>query len=92
MRETILTDDEGTRYCYENIKTQGWLAGHTSGLDAAVNFLKDRAVELFKAGKDSEATQLRKLADEMQCKLEPNMKARARRHEDEFPAIVLPEE
>lgn len=89
MSDVIMTDEDGTRYSYENITTQGWLLGHTSGLDAAVEFLKERAVVLFRAGKDDEATRMRRLADEMKKELEPSMRARVERHEKEHPAVIL---
>lgn len=88
MGDLIMTDAEGHRYSYENIKTQGWLDGHLSGLDAAAEYLKELAVELFKAGKDKEASDMRKLAEKMVQMLEPQLKERARRHESEFPADI----
>lgn len=87
-RDVILTDESDVRYSFSNIKTQGWLNGHTSGLDAAVSWLKERAVTLFREGKDEAATNLRKLADQMDRELRPDMEARAKRHEREFPAVV----
>jgi hypothetical protein len=91
-RETLLTDEDGTKYSYENIKTQGWLIGHTSGLDAAINYLKDRAVELFRDGKDDAAIGCRRLAEAMDKALRPDMERNSKRHEKEFPAIVVEEE
>ncbi|HSX22848.1 MAG TPA: hypothetical protein VLE97_08765 [Gaiellaceae bacterium] len=87
-RDVILTDESDVRYSFSNIKTQGWLNGHTSGLDAAVGWLKERAVKLFRDGKDDAATNLRKLADQMDRELRPDMEARAKRHEKEFPAVI----
>ena len=88
MADTILTDENGARYSFANIKTQGFLNGHTSGLDAAVDWLKERAVSLFRDGKDEAATSLRKLAEDMKHALRPAMEQRARRHEREFPYVI----
>ena len=88
MADTILTDEGDVRYSFENIRTQGWLNGHASGLDAAVGWLKERAVVLFREGKDEAATNLRKLADDMDRALRPTMEQRAKRHEREFPAVI----
>jgi hypothetical protein len=92
MADLIMTDDEGRKYSYENLKTQGWLEGHSSGLDAAANYLKDLAVELFKSGKDTEAMAMRKLAEKMVQDLEPDMRKRAIAHEHNFPADVTDQE
>jgi len=88
VADTILTDEGDVRYSFENIRTQGWLNGHASGLDAAVGWLKERAVVLFREGKDEAATNLRKLADDMDRALRPTMEQRAKRHEREFPAVI----
>lgn len=88
MADVILTDDADVRYSYENIRTQGWLDGHPSGLDDAVAWLKERAVRLFREGKDEAATGLRRLADEMRDALYPVMAERAHRHEQEHPAVI----
>ena len=91
-RDVILTAEDGTKYSFDNIKTQGWLNGHYSGLDVAANYIKVKAVELFKAGKDEEAVKLRKLAEELVKKLEPDMRSRAERHEREFPMVIADDE
>jgi hypothetical protein len=88
MADTILTDDTGQQYSYENIKTQGWLDGHEAGLDQAVEWLNTQAVSAFKAGDDSIAISLRQLAKQMRSELEPAMKRRAAEHERDFPGIV----
>lgn len=92
MSDTILTDEDGVRYSFDNIRTQGWLNGHASGLSAAVTWLKERAVTLFREGKDESATNLRKLADDMDRALRPLMEQKAKRHEHDFPSIVEDEE
>jgi len=88
MSDTIMRDESGVRYSYDNIKTQGWLNGHTSGLDAAVSWLKERAIVLFRDGKYDAAISMRKLADDMHAALYEDMEERASRHQDEFPAVV----
>jgi hypothetical protein len=85
MADLTLTDNDGDHYSFDNIRTQGWLSGHVCGLDMAVEWLKERAVVLFREGKDETATNLRKLADDMRRALQPQLEERARRHEREFP-------
>ncbi len=89
--DTILTDECGVRHSFDNIRTQGWLDGHASGLDAAVEWLKERAVLLFRDGKDDPARDLRRLADDMDRALRPVMEQRAERHQTEFPSAMSPE-
>lgn len=91
MRDTILIDKEGDHYSFSNIRTQGWLNGHSAGLDMAVEWLKERAVTLFRDGKDEAATNLRKLALDMDRALRPVMEQRARRHDGEHPCIITEE-
>jgi len=88
VADTILTDEDGTRYSMDNIRTLGSLRGHASGLDTAVEWLMERAVTLFREGKIEEATGLRKLSADMLRSLRPTMEERARRHEREFPIVV----
>ena len=91
-RETVLMDAEGIKYSYENLKTQGWLEGHYSGLDHAIIWLKDHAVKLFQAGQHDQAIKMQKLADEMQKALEPGMRKRAKDHEKDFPVVIIDED
>jgi hypothetical protein len=88
VADLILKDDDGDRYSFENIRTQGWLEGHTSGLDAAVTWLKERAVTLFRHGKDADAKNLRLLAEDMDRALRTAMEANSKRHEREHPGRV----
>jgi hypothetical protein len=88
VTDKILTDEDGVHYSFNNIRTQGWLNGHTSGLSDAVTWLKERAVVLFREGKDESAIHLRRLADDMEHALRPVMEQRAKRHEREFPAVI----
>jgi hypothetical protein len=92
MADTILTDLDGARYSFDKIRTQGYLNGHAAGLDAAVDWLKERAVTLFRDGKDEAATSLRKLADDMKRALRPVMEERAKRYEREFPYVIESDE
>jgi hypothetical protein len=87
-RDTILTDEADVRYSYDNLKTQSWLEGHTNGLDAAAEYLRERAVKLFRDGKDEEAVRLRRLADDMAKELRPQMEKRAKDHAKIHPIIV----
>jgi len=88
VRDELLTAKDGTLYSFNNIRTQGWLNGHTSGLAEAVNWLKEQAVARFREGKDDAAKDLRRLAENMEHELRPGMEQRAKRHEREHPAIV----
>jgi hypothetical protein len=87
-RDTILTDEAGVRYSHDNLRTQGWLDGRASGLDAAAEFLRERAVQLFRDGKDDEATRLRRLAEEMVKELRPQMEERSKEHAENHPIVV----
>ena len=87
-RDTILTDEAGVRYSYDNLRTQGWLDGHASGLVAAVEFLRERAVKLFRDGKDDEATRLRRLSEEMVKNLRPQMEERSKEHAKNHPIVI----
>ena len=87
-RDTILTDEAGVRYSYDNLRTQGWLDGHVSGLDIAAEFLRERAVKLFRDGKDDEATRLRRLLEEMVKELRPQMEERSKGHAKNHPIII----
>ncbi len=86
--DLILTDEDGVRYSYDNLRTQGWLDGHMSGLDIAAEFLRERAVKLFRDGKDDEATRLRRLAEEMAKELSPQMEKRSKEHARNNPIVI----
>jgi hypothetical protein len=87
-RDTILTDEDNVRYSYDNLKTQGWLDGHVSGLNAAAEYLRELAVALFRDGKDDKATYLRRMAEDMVAALRPQMEKRSKDHAKEFPIII----
>jgi hypothetical protein len=87
-RDVILTDEAGVRYSYENLRTQGWLDGHASGLESAADFLLDRAVKLFRDGKDDEAVRLRRLAEEMVKDLRPQMERNSEAHVQNHPIVI----
>ena len=87
-RDTILTDEADVRYSYSNLKTQGWLEGHVGGIEAAAEFLHERAVKLFREGKDAEATRLRCLAEDMVKALRPQLEARAKHHATDHPIVI----
>lgn len=87
-RDTILTDDADVRYSYDNLRTQGWLDGHISGLNAAAEYLRELAVTLFRDGKDDKAVYLRRMADDMVNALRPQMEKRSKDHAKECPIII----
>ena len=88
--DTILRDPEGREYSLDNLSTQRWLDGHEPGLDLAAGWLREKAVGLFRQGRDEEATRLRKMADEMQAEISASLRARCADHQREYP-IVLPD-
>ena len=87
-RDIILKDHEGTRYSFDNIKTQGYLDGHSPRVAAAVNWLRNKSVDLFRVKKDQEAIMIRDLADELLAKVDPGVREHAKRHSREYPIIL----
>lgn len=84
-RDTILKDEEGNLYSFDNLSTQRWLEGHLPGVELAVGLIRDRALKAFAAKKDTEAIALRNLADEILAELTPKVKLRAAEHEKNHP-------
>jgi len=84
-RDTILKDKDGNRYSYDNLSTQKWLDGHRPGALAVVAWLREKAVDLFRQGKDDAAVQLRKLAEDATKEVIPKLEAQASEHLVEFP-------
>lgn len=84
-RDTLLKDDAGTVYSFDNLATQKWLEGHYSGLDGCVEWLNSKAGKLFSARDNAAAVAMQRLSDEMKDELRPRMVARAKEHEEEFP-------
>lgn len=86
--DTILRDPEGREYSLDNLSTQRWLDGHEPGLDLAASWLRERAVEYFRQGKDEEATRQRKMADEMQEEISTSLRLRCAVHQREYPSVL----
>lgn len=84
MRNWIAKDSDGISWDLNALSTQKWLDGHGPGIESAIVFVKERAMNFFKDKKDSEARMLRDLADEMQ-KLIKEAKLKAEKHKKEFP-------
>lgn len=84
-RETIVTDDEGNRYSFDNLATQKWLEGQSRGLDCCVEWLNAEATLLFGQRKTEDAVAMQRLADRMKSTLLPELTNRAKEHEQEFP-------
>lgn len=84
-RETLVKDNEGNTYSFDNLATQKWLEGHYSGLDQCCTWLDQKANALFGQRKRDEAIKLQSLADELKKGLRPLMVERAKEHEKEFP-------
>lgn len=91
-RDVILKDDGGTRFSYDNIRGGGYKWGEVSGVDSASGWLNEKAVELFRIGKDSEAVALRELAKELRATLGKESRRMATVHDEQYPAIVSEEE
>lgn len=89
MADTQLTDEHGNRYSYDNIATLQWLRGHVPGVEAAANWIKERAVKLFQEGKYAEAQRLREMAIELTMALVPDMEKRAKQQEHDYPESML---
>ncbi len=87
-RDITLTDPDGVRYSYERISTQNWLNGHVPGMEAAAGWLRERAVVLFRNGNDTAAVNLRKLADDMERELKPDMQKRIDDHYRDHPEVL----
>ena len=92
MGDTILKDEHGTRYSYDRIATQSYLAGQPVGLDAAAAFLKRQAVKLFEDGKDAEAVAMRKLAERMVAEVKPGLEEAMRKHLRDYPEQLSDDE
>lgn len=88
--DTILKDEQGVRHSYDNIKTQGWLNGQPIGAQAAVNYLREKAVGLFRNGKYDEAIAMQKLATEVLEKVVPGLEDAAKIHEITYPEELDP--
>lgn len=70
----------------DHLRTQSWLNGHVAGLEEVATWLLDQACVLFRAGKDGEATALRRLVQDMVTQLKPKMEARLDEHREAYPA------
>lgn len=88
-RDTILTDSDGVRYSYDNLRTQSWLEGHTPGAEEAVVVILEKAVSLFREGHHQKAIEMQNLAKEIEEKVTHTQAERSKRHGKEYP-IVLP--
>jgi len=83
--DTILKDEEGNSYSFDNLATQRWLEGQESGALAAMQYLRGKAIKAFEDKKDKEAVLLRDLADEIGAKVLPQLREKAQKHADDFP-------
>lgn len=91
-RDTILTDEDGNRYSYERIKTQGWLNGHVLGAEAIVDWLKNKAVDMFKAGRHDEAAKMQLLAVEAAKAVIPKLRNDAEVNGRAYPEMMTDKE
>lgn len=87
-RDTILTDGDGKKYSFDNLGTQHWLEGHVPGMDRAVAYLKAKAVDLFREGKDAEAVELRQLADQLKAEIGPELHRAIAEHRRDYPIEI----
>jgi DNA-binding GntR family transcriptional regulator len=84
-RDTILKASDGTRYSLDNLATQKWLDGHAPGAERVAGWLTGQAIEAFRAGRDDEASLLRRLAARIQEELIPQLRQKAKDHEIAHP-------
>jgi hypothetical protein len=86
--DVVLTDENGRRYSYENIRTQSWLDGHLHGMEAAAGWLRRKASRLFEAGRNKEAVVLRNMANDMAKELGVSLKAQSSTHREAHPEVI----
>ena len=84
-RDAILTSDDGTRYSYDALTTQSFLEGHAPGAQAAASWLVDRAILLFRAGRDDEARLLRETAAALLKEVIPKLEKQKADHARDYP-------
>ena len=80
---------DGEIYSYENLRTQGWLDGHKPGVEMAVGWLRNEAIQLFTYGQDERAIALRKMAERMEVELVKIVDERAKEHRTAYPEMVV---
>lgn len=85
-RETFAKTDDGVIYSIDNLSTQKWLEGQPVGLDACVNWINEKAAQLFIQRQTSESLAMQSLADELKETLRPALEERAKTHKVEFPS------
>jgi len=84
-QDTLLKDNEGNCYSFDNLATQKWLEGHKAGAQTVAGFLLEKATKAFSEKRDSEAMLLRKLSDEILATIVPKMEERAKEHSVNHP-------
>jgi hypothetical protein len=89
-RDTILADDAGVQYSYDNIKTQGYLEGQTRGAELVCGFIRKQAAEAFGDKHDEKAHLLRNLVNEIDSGLIRGLREAAEKHSASNPE-TLPE-
>lgn len=87
-RDTELRDGEGKVWSLDNLCTQHWLDGQPTGAEKAAGWLNEKAVTLFREGKDAEAIAMKKLAKEMLDGVLPGLKKESEKHKTAFPEVI----
>jgi pyrroloquinoline quinone (PQQ) biosynthesis protein C len=85
-RDTTLKATDGTCYSLDNLVINQRLTGKIAGINEAAAWLHERAVDLFRNGKDADATALRDLAKDMAKELGPKLQREAVQHAAEYPS------
>ncbi len=83
--DTILKDADGRTYSYDNLSTQRFLEGKSPGAREVIEWMRERAVSLFRVGKDEQAIFLRSLAAEVSTIVPSKLDREAQDHETAFP-------
>lgn len=73
-----------TEQRFDSEVTQGWLSGHAAGVEAAVAWLKQQAMEAFGKKDDKRAYQLRDVADDLVRYVIPDLQVAAEKHKVDY--------
>lgn len=94
-RDVHLVDKSGedaTVWSLDNLATQKWLEGHAPGAEYAAAYLTDRASKVFLDGDTKKAEIYRDMAKEILAKLLPELRAKAKKHAEDYPSEVEPDD
>jgi hypothetical protein len=84
-KDLTLKDDAGNHYSYDNIRGASYAWGKSAGAEETAVFLIEKAVNLFRSGKDAEAIHLRDVALEIRTTFVEKLRQQAGAHEKQYP-------